>query len=135
MFEWRKKFHEKEYQKGQEGVAEDLAAQDAEARQKRLQRVATVAEETIDQANQLAADGDPHKQQLAALLKAAAVGAVQQAKTGQLPAEGRGAVEADPFSNTSPPSETSLPGSTPKALPHEQTEPPKRKRGRPRKSS
>lgn len=134
MFEWRKKFHEQEYQKGQEGIAEEMAAKDAEERQKRLQQVVKLAGETIDQANELATDDDPHKRELAELLKDAALGVVKQAKAGRIPAEGRGALEADPFSGGSSTSETSLPGTTPpKALPHEPTEPPKRGPGRPRK--
>ena len=142
MAEWRKEFHEGEYRKGQEGVAEEFATQDAEARQERLRRVGAAAGETIKQANELAADGDPHMRELAAALKDAAVGAVRRAETGQLPAaQGRGALEADPFLETSKTSEARLPSSSPsKALPHEEppspeaTEQPKRGPGRPRKN-
>ncbi|MEJ7637301.1 MAG: hypothetical protein WKF75_04740 [Singulisphaera sp.] len=91
MFDWRKKFHAKEFQKGQEAIAEEVAAQDAEAGQRRLQQVAEMAAETIDRANELAADGDPHKKTLAARIKDAAVGVAQRAE--RLSAEGRGANE------------------------------------------
>lgn len=139
--DWRKDFHEKEYQKGQQEVAKDFATQDAEAHQERIRRVGAAAKQTIEQANELAAADDPHMRELAAALKDAAVGAVRRAESGQLPtAERREALEADPFLGASKTSEASSPSSSPpKALPHEQppspepTEPPKRGPGRPRK--
>jgi hypothetical protein len=124
------------YVKGQEAVAREVATQDLTDRQAQMRQAAKVAAETIDLANELAKDGDPHKQRLAALIKDAAVGVADQLAAGPVPQEGREAIEETPFSSSgsSQPSATSLPGSTPKALPHEAPEtPPKRGRGRPRK--
>lgn len=135
MFErWRKDFHEKEYQRGQEGIAEEIITQETVAHQARLNQIANVATETIAHANELAADGDPHKRQVADLLKNAAIGVMQQATSGRVPAERSAAIEPDPFLKNSKNFESSLPGSTPKALPHEPIETPKRKRGRPPKN-
>ena len=91
--------------KGQEVIAQEKAAED-------LQQAAMVAAETIDLANQLAADNDSHKKRLAALIKDTVVGAVEVA-TGRLPAEEGRAIEAgSPFSGDSQTSRTSLPDST-----------------------
>src|SRR4051794_2637207 len=129
-----KDLHKKVFVKGQEAVAQEVATEHFEDQQARTQRAAKVAAETIDLADQLAADGNPHKQRLAALIKNSVIGAVEQVANGRHEAEeAREALEADPFSGGSPPSEMSLPGSTPKALPQEPTEPPKRRPGRPRK--
>lgn len=134
MFErWRNDFHEDEYRKGQEAVAADVAAREALARQARLKEIGVVAAETINQANELAADGDPHKRQLAELIKNAAIGVVKQTEAGHLPAGGGRLDELDPFSSSSDGSGTSLPSSKSKALPVEPPKP-KRGRGRPRKN-
>jgi hypothetical protein len=108
-----------------------------------MQQAGKAAADTIDLANKLAADNDPHKQRLAALIKDHVEGGMKQVLTGQLPAEEVRAIESDhPFSENSEPSRASLPATprplpTPKPLPH--TPPPlpaptaKRGRGRPRK--
>ncbi len=132
-----KDFHRKEYVKGQEAVADEVAAKEYADRQKLYQQGLQVAAETIELATQMAKDGDPHKQELAARLKTHVVGTVTEVMTGRPQAgEARGAQGASPFlpSEPSPPSETSLPSSTPRGLPHEPTEPARRKRGRPPKS-
>jgi hypothetical protein len=133
-----KDLHRKVFVSGQEAVADEVAAQEHTDRQKLYQEGMKVAEETIDLANEMAKDGDPHKQQLAALIKANVIGAAQEATAGRHQAvEVRGAQGASPFLSSGPstPSATSLPGTEPKALPHEPTKPPKRGPGRPRKSS
>ncbi len=135
LFGWKKDFHEREFQKGQEGIAREVAAYEAQAHQGRLQQIGKVAGETIEQAKQLASDGDQDKQEIAAILKRAAIEAVRRAEAGEFPAGRTGLLEPDPFSHGSKSLETGSPGSTPKALPHEPSEPPqmKRGRGRPRK--
>lgn len=134
MFEqWRKKFNEREYQKGLESVAEDVAGKDAAERQAILREVGQQAAETINLANELAADKDPHKAKLAALLKDAAIGAVDAVKKGQLPQEGGEASKALPFSDSSNDSTPSSPESM-RGLPNETTDrsgQAKARRGRP----
>ncbi len=134
-FDSLKALHRKIFVKGQEAVAQEVAAERLEDQQVLTRRAGQVAAETIDFADELAADGNPHKQRLAALIKDSVVGAVEEhVATGRHEAkEERGAIVADPFLGGSPPLETSLPGSLAKALPHESTEPPKRGRGRPPK--
>lgn len=127
---WKKEFDAREYQKGQEAIANEMAAYEAQAQQGRIRQIGKVAGETIDQANELASDGDPDKQEIAAILKKAASEAVRRSAAGELPAGRTGLSEPDPFSDGSRSSATALPGSTPKALPHEPSEPPKKKRGR-----
>jgi hypothetical protein len=138
MFEeWRKKFHQREYQKGQESVAQDLAAQDFADKQELIRDAMKAAEETINLANEMAKDGDPHKRQLAAFIKDSAVGAAGHVVGSPAPDGGRDAIEATPFSETrssgtSESSATTLPSSSPtNALPN--GEPVKRGPGRPRK--
>lgn len=129
--------------RGVEVVAQETDTELFEERTALLQRVTTAAAETHDLADRLEADASPHKQRLAARLRQAVDAAYDEATTGPHRAgEARGAVEADPFANGSQPSlngstpsEPSLPGPTPKALPPAPAEPPRRKRGRPRKSS
>ena len=124
-------------------MAQEADAELFEEKTALLQRVTTAAAETHDLADRLAADSNPHKQRLAARLRQAVDAAYDEATTGPHHAgEARGAVEASPFVNGSQPSlngstpsETSLPGSMPKALPQPPTEAAKRKRGRPPKSS
>jgi hypothetical protein len=132
-----KDLHRKMYVKGQEAVADEVAAKEYADRQELYKQGLQVAAETIELANEMAKDGDPHKQELAARLKTHVVGTVTEVMTGRPGAEGaRGAQGASPFSPSGPstPSGTSLPGSTtPKGLPHEPTGPPRRKRGRPPK--
>lgn len=131
--ERRKDFHAKEYQKGLEAIAEEVTAQEAVARQARLRQMANVAGETIDLAEQLKASGNPYKQKLAEDLMRAASGAIRETESGQLPAEGGWPVEAHPFASDSSSLGTSSLSSSPKALPNEAEESPKRGPGRPRK--
>jgi hypothetical protein len=118
--------------KGQEAVAQEVAAQDHIETQKLVKDGMVAAFDTITLANELAKDGDPHKRQLAELIKSSIVGAAGQATANPAPQAGREALEANPFvgSNSlesSPSSEANSPDSTPKALPE------KRLPGRPRK--
>jgi hypothetical protein len=132
MTEWRKEFHEEEYRKGQEAIAREVAAQDLEAKLSITKKVGTLANETFEFADELAASEDPRRQELAELIKSSVIGALKQGGEPG-PRVGREPEAAAPFLDSSPPSQKSLPDSPPKALPHEPTEPPKRGRGRPRK--
>src|SRR4051794_9817694 len=135
-----KDLHRKVFIQGQEAVAQEVAAEAFKDQVEQTQEALKLANDAIDLANAMAKDGDPHKAKLAALAKIHVSGAVEHVLTGTEPAGGgRGAVQATPFPESSlpssEPSENSLPSVTPKALPHESTEPPKRKRGRPPKHS
>ena len=143
FFDFLKKLYEGAFLWATRRIAQQQAAHGLTENLEVMQQAATAAAETIDLANKLAAGNDPHKQRLAALIKDYAQGGMRQVVTGQLPADGRLAIEADhPFSENSEPSRASLPATprplpTPKPLPH--TPPPlppptaKRGRGRPRK--
>jgi hypothetical protein len=129
-----KDLHRKVFTKGQEAVAQEQATEHFEDEQALAQRVMKAAVETIDLADQLAADGNPHKQRLAALIKNSVVGAVEERETGRQQAEeAREPVEAGPFAVSSTPSGPSLPDSPPTASLPGPSEPPKKKRGRPPK--
>lgn len=134
-----KPLHEASFVEGQRAVANDVTAQRIKEIAKSLGQVGDVVAETLDQADRIAQDGDPHKQKLAALMKEGLLGAVSQMTTGRPPAEeAREAAQATPLlSKNSEPSATSLPSSPPKPkkLEHRPPEPPeqKRGRGRPRK--
>jgi hypothetical protein len=109
---------------GTEAVADDVKRTRVAERIQGMKEQATLAAETIDLANELAADGDPHKQRLAQAIKDAVTGGAERLHTG-----GEGQLDASPFSKNSEPSAKGLPGSTP-ALP---PAPQKRGPGRPRK--
>lgn len=128
-----KALHEKIFVKGQEAVAQEVATEYFEEQQLLTGRVAKAAAETLDLADRLATDDDPHRRRLANLIKDNVLGAVEQATVAKPAAERREPLEASPFSGGSNPSSLSLPSSPPLALPHEPTEPPKPRRGRPRK--
>ena len=133
LYDRIKKLHHDAFLKGQEVIAHLTRAEDFTASQDVTQKAMKAAAETINLANELAADNDPHKKRLALLIKDSVVGAAEDVATGPLPAEGRKAIEADsPFSGNSPSSRTSLPDST-KALPHTPPPPARRGPGRPRK--
>ncbi len=138
-FDSLKALHRKIFVKEQEAIAQEVAADRFVDQRDMNSRVAKAAAQTIDLVNELAADGNPHKQRVAAIINDTVVHAVEQhvANGGHAVQEERGAVEADPFSgplsgSSTPTSEKSLPDSPTKALPHP-TEPPKRGRGRPPK--
>ena len=135
-----KALHNNEFVKGQESVAKEAAYSRYEDQQKLTQRAAKVAAETIDVVEQLAADGTPHKKQLADLIKNVVVGGVADLAMGRFEAaEGGEPNEANPFSLRPSGSEPRLSASSnpTKALPNEasqETPTPKRKRGRPPKN-
>ena len=143
FFAFLKKMYERAFLLGTRWITQEQAAHGLAENLKVLDQAATAAAGTIDLANKLATDNDPHKQRLAALIKDYAEDGMNQVLTGQLPAKEVMAIEADhPFSEISEPSRASLPG-TPKPLPTPEpsrsTPPPqpgtgKRGRGRPRKS-
>lgn len=132
--------HEASFLEGQRAEAKKVSARRLAEQLRTLGHVSQVAAEVMNQVDQLAKDEDPVKQRIAARLKAAVDGAVEEVMTGPYPAEeGRVVLEATPFRVASQPSlngstisEQSLPEPMPKALTHE---PAKRKRGRPRKST
>lgn len=129
-----KDLHKKVFVKGQEAVAQEEATERFEDEQALTQRVLKAATDTIDLADKLAADGNPHKQRLAALIKNKVVGAVEEQDTERQQAEKvREPIEASPFAVSLRPSEPSLPGSPPTASLPAPTEPPPKKRGRPPK--
>jgi hypothetical protein len=136
-----KELHRKTFIEGQEAQAHSVAAEAFKDRVEQTQEALRLASDAIDLANEIAQGGDPHKARLAALAKLHVTGATEHMLSGADPARGgRGAAQATPFpensSASSEPSEKRLPGSaTPKALPDESTEPPKRGPGRPRKDS
>lgn len=120
--------------KGVESAAQEAATERFEDEQALAQRVIKAAGETIDLADQLAADGNPHKQRLAAIIKDSVIGAVEEKQTGRPQAEeARKPIEASPFAVSSKPSGPSLPDSPPTASLPAPTKPKKRGRGRPRK--
>lgn len=130
-----KDLHRKVFTKGQEAVAKEQATEHFEDDQALAQRVMKAAVETIDLAEQLAADGNPHKQRLAAIIKNSVVGAVEERESGRQQAEKeREPIEAGPFVGSSTPSEQSLPDSRPTASLPGTSGPPKKKRGRPPKN-
>lgn len=133
-----KPLHEASFVEGQRAVAKDAAARRLEEQLKTLGKVGQVAAETLDQAERLAEDGDPHKRKLADVIKNGIIGAVDDAANGRHPAgEAREAVSATPLSSSSSTaSRESLPASTPERPGQGALEPPpKRKRGRPPKNA
>lgn len=137
-----KKLHEKVFMEGQKTAAQEAAAAHLADRVEVMAKASQMATDAFDLANQLAADGDPHKKRVVEILKDSVLRSLQamdEVSSGDLTSvERRAAVkEAAPFSVESRPSETpSLNGppssSDTKALTHE---PPagevRRKRGRP----
>lgn len=135
-----KALHDREFVKGQESVAKEAAVSRFEDQQALNQRLLKVANETIDVADKIAADGNPHKKQLADLIKDVVVGGVLEVAAGRsVTVEGGEPKEANPFSLASPssgPKSLASPQSQ-KESPNGTTElsqPPKRKRGRPPKN-
>ncbi len=124
----------------QRAIAKDISDRRFEEQLDSLGRVGKKAAETIDQTKEFAKDGDPDKEEIAALITGTVKGAIRQMTSGRPPAEeARGAAQASPLSVSSPPSTPSLPDSTPKKLSHEPSGPtppqaPK-KRGRPPKNA
>lgn len=132
-----KDLHKHVFVKGQEAEAQQNATERFEDEQALAQRVLRAATDTIDLADKLAADGNPHKQRLAALIKNKVVGAVEEREEERHRAvKEREPVEASPFHDNPPQlsssknSEPSLPGSPPTASLAGPTEPLKKKRGR-----
>src|SRR4051794_127605 len=108
-----KPLHEASFVEGQRAVAKEVTDRRFQEQLKSLGQVGQTAAETLDQAEQFAKDGDPHKRRLAALIKNRVVGAVDEATTGRPPAEeAREAAQASPLLESSPSSIPSLPGST-----------------------
>lgn len=128
-----KDLHKKVFVKGQEAVAQEEATERFEGEQALNKRLLKAATDTFDLADQLAKDGDPHKQKLAALIKNRVVGAVEGREERHQAEEAREPIEASPFAVSLKPSEPSLPGSPPTASLPAPSEPPKKKRGRPPK--
>lgn len=131
-----KDIRERVFVQGQETEALKDATDRFEDEQALAQRLLRAASDTIDLADKLAADGNPHKQRLAALIKNKVVGAVEQREEGRHQAvKEREPIEASPFLSSSKNSEPSLPGSPPTTSLPGPAEPLKKKRGRPPKSS
>jgi len=129
-----KDIHGRSFVEGQDAIAKQVSAKRMTEHVAATGKAVGMAADAIDLADQLAVDGNPHKKQLAELLKDTAVEAAKRlAAEGQTLEDGVAAAAAAPFSNDSPSSLSSLEGSTPKSLPHEQ-QPPKRPRGRPPKN-
>ena len=132
-----KKLYESVFLQGQETVAKKVATEFFLEKNEMDARVGVAANDAIDLANRIAADGDPHKQRLAELLKDKVVQSYEtmnQVELGRvLPEEAGAAGQAVPFSSSSNGSTASLPSTSPKALEDETQTPPKAKRGRPRK--
>ena len=127
-----KAVHVEAFLAGQKAVAQQKATEDFVGMQRLAQEAAKTAIETIDLANELSADEDPHKRRLATRIKDFVAGAIDAVVEGRVPAEPGKAIEESPFSENSASSKTSLPTS-PKALPSTPPPSPKRKPGRPRK--
>lgn len=131
---------EASFLEGQRAIAKEISDRRFEEQLDSLGRVGKKAIEVIGEAKTLATDGDPDKAEIAALIATTVKDAVHVMANGRPPAEkARGAVQASPLSGNSPPSTSSLPGSTTKQLGHEPPEPtpqqqPK-KRGRPPKNA
>lgn len=126
---------------GVETEAKKVATELFEEQAALVRRAAEAAAGMIDQAEQLGADGDPFKKQIARLVKGSVVeslAAIQRVASGDIPVEeAKEALQDAPFTADSPSSASSLPGESAglKALPHEPADPPrKRGRGRPRKN-
>ena len=130
-------------QQGNETAAQEIALEYFEQQAALAAKAGMVANQTLDLADQMAADGDPHKQRVAAVLKRALVRSLDtmhEVASGQLSAEERRDAlhEALPFSNSSSPSTTRLPDGEPStsngplALEQEEIEEPQKpRRGRP----
>ncbi len=138
MFDPIKALHRRLFLRFQEAIGHQVATEQFVDQRDLSERVARAANQAIDLVDELAADGNPHKQRVAVIMKDTVVRAVEEhfATGRHEPQEGGGAaIEADPFppGGSPPSSETSLPGSLAKALPLASSEPPKRGRGRPPK--
>lgn len=136
-----KPLHEASFVEGQKAVAQEQAAK-LFAKQTALKvEAGQVAAEAVDLAEEIAADGDPHKRQIAEILKhnvMRSYDAMQQvADAGDLAGRRAAIKEAAPFSGGLPPSGTPSPSGLPpsenKALPSSLDQP-KRGRGRPKGS-
>jgi|GEM_PF-7082053 len=129
-----KDIYRKVFVKGQEAIADEQATERFEDEQALNQRMLKAATDTIDLADKLATDGNPHKQRLAALIQRRVIGAIEdQDAERQRAEEAREPIEASPFADSSNSSERSLPGSPPVASLPSPEPPPKRGPGRPRK--
>src|SRR4051794_30847930 len=108
---------EASFLEGQRAIAKGVSDRRFEEQLESLGKVGKKAAEAIDQANEFAKDGDPDKEEIATLIKPTVKGAVKQMTSGRPPAEeARGAAQATPLSESSPPSTASLPGSPTKQL-------------------
>lgn len=131
--------HEASFLEGQRAIAKDISDRRFEEHLESIGRVGKKAIQVIGEAKTLATDGDPDKAEIADLIATTVKGAVHKMASGRPPAEeARGAAQASPLSESSPQSTPSLPGSPPKGLGHDPSEPkapptPKR-RGRPPKN-
>lgn len=132
---------EASFLEGQRAIVKEISDRRFEEQLDSLGRVGKKAVETISQAKEFAKDGDPDKEEIAALITGTVKGAVRQMTSGRPPAEeARGAAEASPLSVSSPPSTPSLPESPAKKLSHEPSPPKasdvpkKRGPGRPKKA-
>ena len=132
-----KDLHEQTFAEGQKAVAKKYIAQLFEEEAELAKRAGEVASEVVDLATEIAADGNPHKEQIARILQdglVKALKAMQRVGDGDLSVEERRrAVEkARPFSVDSKPSETpSLNGPPPLSETSSQSEEDRPKRGRP----
>src|SRR4051794_30602249 len=98
-----KEIHGRSFVEGQDALAKQLSAKRMSEHVATTEKVVDIAAEAVDLADQLAADGNPHKKRLAELLKDTAVKAAEQlAAGGQKLEEGAAAAAADPFSPASP---------------------------------
>lgn len=132
-----KKLHQDTFYLGQEAEAREAAL---EFLKSLADRATKLSIETLEMADKLAADGDPHKKLIAGTIKDRVVMAFNEIASGRPSqgAEGGDAQRATPFSNSSPRSETTSerlsgpsPAPEPKTL--SQPAPTPRKRGRPPK--
>lgn len=137
-----KALHQRLFMQGQETVAKGVSVELFEEQTDLINRAGKAAVEAIELAEQLGADGDPYKREVAEILKAGVVeslGAMQQVASGRMKAgEAKEALQTDPFSVDSAPSAMSLPSEpeSSKALGHESNgQAPKRGPGRPKKNS
>jgi hypothetical protein len=130
-----KKLAEQLLRQAQEAVAQDVAAQLYEDQAKLIGRAAQVASETIDMADKLAADGNPHKQQIAEIVRRGVLGGMGQVASGRVePQEERVPLEENPFSGNSSGSVTDSRGSQTALTDESNDQESKAQRGRPKGS-
>jgi sulfite reductase alpha subunit-like flavoprotein len=122
--------HERAFIDGQSTVAQRRAAKQMIQRMRATGEAGKAAAEAIDLANQLAADGDPHKKKIAEALKNSLSGGVERMTTPE-GEEGSPAALADPFSSNAPSKSLEASGSSSNGSTSNLPQP--KKRGRPPK--